>query len=89
MPQASITAKLVTSISVNPASIDDGDVAETSVTIPGLALGDFILTSKETDDDIYIVAAFPTAANTAKFVFFNPSGGTINGAATTINVLVF
>lgn len=89
MPQAAITAKIVTTVTANPAEIADGDVEEVAVTIPGVALGDFIVASKETDDDVYIIAAFPTAANTAKLVFFNPSGSPVNCAAQTINIIVF
>lgn len=87
--QASITAKSIHQVTANPAEIADGDVEEVSLTVPGAALGDFPYVVKPTDDDVYVIAAWVSAANTVKAVFFNPSGSPINCAAQTVNVILF
>lgn len=73
-------------VAVNPASLDDGDSADTSVTITGAAAGDTVIMNPPTaglDAGIYFVGAWVSAADTVKVRLANHSGGTVDVASAS------
>ncbi len=79
---ASVTA------TVDPASLADAAGASTDVTVTGAALGDFVLLGPGVDVADVTVSAFVTAANTVTIRVQNESGGAVNLASSTWNILV-
>jgi hypothetical protein len=72
----------------DPGSIADGDEAETTVTVAGAALGDFVDVSFSLDvADLALVAAV-TAANTVSVSLLNNTGGAVDLASGTVKCLV-
>ena len=86
---ASITAKKIVTVTVDPGSILDGNVEEIAVTVPGAVSGDFVATQKETEDSIYIIAAWVSDTDEVTLVFFNPSSGTVNADSQSVSVMLF
>jgi hypothetical protein len=74
----------------NPASIAAAGYESTSVTVPGAAVGDFVLVSLASllTDDL-MLDGHVSAADTVKVVLFNPTGGAVNLDLGTLRVLVF
>ena len=70
----------------DPSSIDDGNEEALEVTVPGAALGDFVLSSLNVDMLDCVLRGAVTAAVT--LVIANNTGGAINIASSTANVLV-
>ena len=83
---ATISAKH--DITVDVASLDDGNHVLTTVTVPGVKLGDCVVCVKPTDDGVYPLHCAVSAADTVKVTFFNPSGGTVNAASQTMYFFV-
>ena len=79
---ASVTA------TVDPASLADGVGATTNVTVTGAALGDFVLAAPLVSVAGMTVTPFVTAANTVSIRVQNESGGGVNMASSTWNLLV-
>ena len=73
---------------VDLASIADGDEVAEEVTVPGAALGDFVMVSCSIDVTDLVVNGQVTAADTVTVVFANNTGGAINLGAMTIYVRV-
>lgn len=73
---------------VDPASLADGAGASTDVTVTGAALGDFVEVGPGVDVADVTVSAFVTAANTVTIRVQNESGGAVNLASSTWNILV-
>ena len=73
---------------VNIASLADGAGATQAVTVTGAALGDFVLVSFELDLQDITVTAYVSAANTVEIRVQNESGGVIDLAAATVNIVV-
>lgn len=71
------------------ASLADGVGATSTVTVPGVALGDFVLAvSMGVDTAGITVTAWVSAANTVSVRFQNESGGTLDLASTTLRLVV-
>jgi len=74
----------------NPSAIAAAGYEAKSVTVPGAAVGDFVLlslSSMVTND--MMLTGNVSAADTVEAVLFNPTGGSLNLGAGTLSVLVF
>jgi len=72
------------------ASVNDGaQSAITTLTVPGAALGDFVLASVGVSQAGVIVHGYVSAANTVSVFVQNESGGAVDLASTTLRVMVF
>jgi len=70
------------------ASIADGDMESTDVTVTGAALGDFVLVSLSIDTaDLALVGAV-TAADTVTATLLNNTGAPVDLASATVAVKV-
>jgi len=76
------------SITWDAASIADGDEEAKEVTVVGAELGDFVLSSLSADISDLVLDAQVTAADTITAILANNTGGAINLASCTLNVLV-
>lgn len=72
----------------DPASLNDGDGATTTITVTGVALGDLVHASFSLDLQGIILFAWVSAADTVSIRFQNESGGTVNLSSGTIQVRV-
>ena len=74
----------------NPASIAAGSYESEDVTVPGAAVGDYVMVSLNTmlTNDM-MISGHVSAADTVKCILFNPTAGAINVAEGTLSVLVF
>lgn len=71
------------------ASLNDAAGATSTLTVPGVALGDHVLSFAHGVDLAGItVTAYVSAANTVAVRFQNESAGTVDLASTTIRVVV-
>ena len=74
----------------NPASIAAGSYEDMDVTVPGAAVGDFVMASLASMvTNALMISGHVSAADTVKVVLFNPTVGAINPGEGTLNVLVF
>lgn len=72
----------------DPASIANGAQATTSVTVTGAVLGDFAIASASIDLGELILTAHVGAADTVHVCLNNATGGAVDLASFTVNVLV-
>lgn len=73
------------------ASVADGAVANTTVTVTGAAVGDFAVAALNVTGGIpanAVLSASVTAANTATVTLFNKTGGALDLASGTLRVAV-
>lgn len=70
----------------DPPSLADGVGTTTTVTVTGLALGDFVLASFSLDLQGITVTAWVSAIDTASVRFQNESGGTLDLVSATLRV---
>ena len=68
------------------ASIASAAASVGNVTVPGAALGDFVLVASETDVADVAITAQVTAANTVTFEFLNLTGGAITAFSGGIKI---
>lgn len=73
---------------LNPAQYVDNESQVLQVTVPGAALGDFVLVAPGIDIAEVTFSAFVSAANTVDIVISMVGGDTDNIAAADWNVLV-
>lgn len=73
---------------INVASIASGSSATSVVTVPGAAVGDFVLVQAGTDLLDLTATGYVQAANTVEIVLQNQSGGARDLPSTTFYVLV-
>lgn len=73
---------------LNVANLADGAGATSSVTIPGAALGDFVLVSLGVDLQDMVVTGYVQAANTVEVRVQNESTGAVDLASTTLRIAV-
>lgn len=74
----------------NPSAIAAAGYESTNVTVPGAAVGDFVMVSLDaivTND--MIISGHVSAADNVRVVLFNPTAGSINLSSGTLSVLVF
>lgn len=70
------------------AAVGSGTFASSDITIPGAALGDFVLVSLGVDTvDTAIVGAV-TAANVVTVTVLNNTAGAVNLASATVRIVV-
>lgn len=60
-----------------------------TITVTGAALGDFVDASFSLDRQGLDLIAWVSAANTVKYMFFNPTSGALNLASGTVRVRVW
>lgn len=71
------------------ASLVDGAGATSTLAVPGVNLGDFVLSvSMGVDQAGILVDGYVSAANVVSVRFQNESGGTVDLASTLIRVVV-
>lgn len=73
---------------LNLGSAADSGFASSAVTVPGAALGDFVLVSLGVDTVDTVVAGAVTAANTVTVTVQNDTGGAVDLASTTVRICV-
>lgn len=74
----------------NPASIAAGSYEAQDVTVPGAAVGDYVLATHSailTDD--LMISGHVSAADTVTAILFNPTSSPVNIGSGTLGVLVF
>ena len=71
-------------------SIAAGSYEAEEVTVPGAAIGDFVLVSLSSigTEDL-MISGHVSAADTVKCILFNPTGSTVDLGSGTLSVLVF
>lgn len=83
------TEILAASATIDVASLADAAGATSTITVPGVALGDIVLgVSHSVSTQGITVTADVTAANTVSVRFQNESGGTLDLASATTRVIV-
>lgn len=70
------------------AATGSGTFASADVTIPGAALGDFVVVSMGVDTVDAVVAGAVTAANVVTVTLLNNTAGAVNLASTTVRIAV-
>jgi hypothetical protein len=86
--QATFPFVAVQQFTVDPASTGTGAQTTTTVTVKGAAVGHLAFASLGVSQANLLVQAFVSAADTVTLVFFNLSGGSIDLASSTVNVIV-
>ena len=79
-------ASLEGSATYNAPSIASGGTTTTTVTVTGAVLGDYAQASFGTSLVGLVCTAYVSAANTVTIVLYNPTGGAIDLASTTLKV---
>lgn len=74
----------------NPSAIAAGSYEAKDITVPGAAVGDFVLAALSTivTNDL-MISGNVSAADTVTVILFNPTGGSLNPGSGTLSVLVF
>lgn len=70
------------------AATGSGTFASADVTVPGAALGDFVIVSLGVDTVDAVVAGAVTAANVVTVTLLNNTTGAVNLASTTARIAV-
>lgn len=86
--ESGIRAQSVVGFSITGTSITAGLSAEYTVTINGLAVGDFVSAQGATGNATIMMGAYVSAANTLKVRVFNPTAGALTPGNTGYSVLV-
>lgn len=86
--ESGIRAQSVVGFSITGTSITAGLSAEYTVTINGLAVGDFVSAQGSTGNATIMLGAYVSAANTLKVRVFNPTAGALTPGNTGYAVLV-
>lgn len=73
---------------IDVANLADAAGATSTITVPGAALGDFVIGSTELDRQGITVTFYVSAADTVSVRFQNESGGIVDLASQTVSVLV-
>lgn len=75
-------------LDLGDAATGSGTFASSDVTVPGAALGDFVLVSMGVDTVDAAVVGAVTAANTVTVTLLNNTTGAVNLASTTVRIAV-
>ena len=74
----------------DPSSIAAGSYESGDITVPGAAVGDFVMvTHSGILTSNLMISGHVSAADTVKYFLFNPTAGAIDCATGTLGVLVF
>ena len=76
------------SITWDAGSIGDGNEEAKELTVDGAELGDFVLSSLSADISDLVLSAEVTAADTVTAILANNTGGAVDLASCTLNVLI-
>lgn len=89
-PMTNLTSMSVLQVTFDPASVATATTAEQTITVPGVAVGDIVVSiSKPTNTAGFgIVNARVSAANTIAVTFVNPTAGAVNPGAEVYTILV-
>ena len=83
------TSTFLVSATLNADDLADGAGDTDTVAVPGVALGDMVLSaSLAVDVAGLIVTAYVSAANTVSIRFQNETGGSVNLASATLRLVV-
>lgn len=83
------TNTFLVTATLNADSLVDGAGDTDTVTVPGVALGDMVLSVSLAVDVVgLIVTAYVSAANTVSIRFQNETGGTVDLASATLRLVV-
>ena len=75
-------------VDMGNAATGSGTFAVASVTVPGAALGDFVLVAAGIDVTDAALVGSVTSANTVELVLLNNTAGAVNLASATYRVVV-
>jgi len=75
-------------LDLGDAAVGSGTFASADVTVPGAALGDFVLVSLGVDTVDAVVRGAVTAANVVTVTLLNNTAGAVNLASTTVRIAV-
>ena len=77
------------SCTLDSASVGTGATATDTVTVAGVALGDMVIGMSVSVSEAGLVRrAYISAANTVTIVTYNPTGGSVDLASTTLQLIV-
>jgi len=77
------------SCTLDSASVADQGAATDTVTVPGVALGDMVIGMSAGVDEAGLVRrAYVSAANTVTIATTNTTGGAVNLASTTVQLVI-
>jgi len=84
-----LNAGFITQVTADIASIAAATVAQTNLTVPGVAAGDFVAASPATALSVAVMvgACVATAANTVAMSVCNPTAGALDPASQDFEVL--
>ena len=75
--------------SLDAGAVSAGATDTDTVTVPGVALGDMVIGFAHAVSEAGLVKrAYVSAANTVTIVTYNPTAGSVNLAATTLNLVI-
>jgi hypothetical protein len=86
--QASEPAPFYCSKVYDPSSLTTLTQTSTTVSCPGVALGDYVTVSSSVSNALVTITAYVSAANTVTVLVLNGSAGTIDLASATYRVRV-
>jgi hypothetical protein len=74
---------------LDAGAVAGGATDTDTVTVPGVALGDMVLGFSHGVSEVGLIKrAHVSAANTVTIVTYNPTGSSVNLAATTLNMVI-
>jgi len=74
---------------LDAGAVSAGATDTDTVTVPGVALGDMVIGFAHAVSEAGLVKrAYVSAANTVTIVTYNPTAGSVNLAATTLNLVI-
>ena len=74
---------------LDAGAVAGGATDTDTVTVPGVALGDMVIGFAHAVSEAGLVKrAYVSAANTVTIVTYNPTAGSVNLAATTLNLVI-
>ena len=77
------------SCTLDAGSVNAGATDTDTITVPGVALGDMVIGfSMGVSEAGLVKRAYVSAANTVTIVTYNPTAGSVNLAATTVNLTI-
>lgn len=83
IPRGNIEKMFAVTVTFNPASVATITVAEQTLTVPGVKVGDIVMAwnKPSTTTGVGVVNARVSAANTLAIAFVNPTAGAVDAAS--------
>lgn len=90
LPRGNIQRLFAVSVTFNPASVATITVAEQTATVPGVQVGDIVVSWNKptTTTGVGVVNARVSAANTLALAFVNPTAGAVDAASETWTFII-